>query len=53
MPSSSVAARSSALAALSVGTGIAAAQAQSVMAFDPYNSVGLPVGTDRVDVVTP
>jgi hypothetical protein len=53
MPSSSVAMRSLALAALSVGAGIAVAQARNVTAFNPYNGVGLPAGTgDRVDVMT-
>ena len=44
MPSLSVAVRGLALAALSVGTVIATAQAQNVTAFNPYNGVGLPVG---------
>lgn len=44
MPSSSVAMRSLALAALSIGAGIAVAQAQNVTAFNPYNGVGLPAG---------
>lgn len=45
MPSPSVAMRSLALAALSVGAGIGGAWAQNVTAFNPYNGVGLPAGS--------
>jgi hypothetical protein len=44
MPSSSVALRSLALAALSFGAGATIAGAQNVTAFNPYNGVGLPGG---------
>lgn len=44
MPSSSVAVRSLALAAVCFGAVAATAKAQNVMAFNPYNGVGLPGG---------